>query len=60
MSLFSLPCWLREQRLRKFNSMDFMSDGRKIENDVINYSVYRGKQTYASEMKRKRRNLGTE
>ena len=32
----------------------------KIENEIIKYSVYRGKQTYASEMKRKRRNLGTE
>ena len=37
-----------------------MSDERKIQNEIINYSVYRGKQTYASEMKRKRCNLGTQ
>ena len=43
LSLFSLPCWLREQRLRKFNTKDFMSDEKKIENEIIIYSVYRGK-----------------
>ena len=32
----------------------------KIENEIINCSVHREKQTYASEMKRKWRNLGTE
>ena len=37
-----------------------MSDGRKIENEIINHSVYRGEQTYAIEMKRNRHNLGTE
>ena len=42
LSLFSLPCWLREQRLRKFNSKDFMSDERGIENEIINCSVYLG------------------
>ena len=38
-----------------------MSDERKIENELINYSVNRGKLTYASEMKEmKRHNLGTD
>ena len=37
-----------------------MNNERKIENEMFHYSVYRGKQTYASEMKRKRRKLGTE
>ena len=37
-----------------------MGDKRAIENEIINYSVCRGEQTYASEMKRKRRKLGTE
>ena len=37
-----------------------MSDERKTESEMINSSVDRGKQTYASEIKRKRRNLGTE
>ena len=37
-----------------------MSDKRKTEKEIINFSVYRGKQTSANEMKRKRRNLGTE
>ena len=55
-----MPCWLRKQRLRKFNSKDFMSDESKIENEIINFSVYRGEQAYANEMKRKQRNLGTE
>ena len=43
-SLFSLACWLREQRLRKFNSKDFTSDGRKMENEIINYSEYKKEQ----------------
>ena len=59
-SPFSLPCWLREQRLRKFNSKDFMSHERKIAQEITKYSVNRGKQPYANEMKRKRQNLGTE
>ena len=37
-----------------------MSDEGKIEKEIINYSVCRGEQTYANEMKRKRCNLGTE
>ena len=37
-----------------------MSDERKVENEIINYSVNRGNRTYANEMKRKWRNLGTE
>ena len=37
--------------MRKFKSKDFMSDEREIENEIINYSLYRGKQTYANEMK---------
>ena len=37
-----------------------MNNERKIENEIFQYSLYRGKQTYASEMKGKRRNLGTE
>ena len=57
LSLFSLPCWLREKRLSKFISKEFMSDERKKQNEKINCSVYRGKQTNANEMKRKRRNL---
>ena len=60
MFLFLLLCWLREQILRKFNSKDFMSDERKIEDETIKHSVNRGKQTKASELKRKRNNLGTE
>ena len=45
-----LPCRLHEQRLRKFNSKDFMSDERKIESEVINHSVYQGEKTYANEV----------
>ena len=37
-----------------------MSDEREIENEKINYSVYRGKQPYANAKKRKGRKLGTE
>ena len=37
-----------------------MTDERKMENEVFSYSVYRGEQIYASEMKKKRHNLGTE
>ena len=37
-----------------------MSDERRIENEIINYSVNRGNQTFANEMKKKRRKLGTE
>ena len=40
-------------------SKDFMSD-KKIEKEIFKYSVCRTEQTYASEMKRKRHNLGTE
>ena len=40
---FQMPCRPREQRLRKFKSKDFMSDGRKIENEIINISVNRRK-----------------
>ena len=46
--------------MRKFNSKGFKSDERKIENEKISCLVNRGKHTYASEMERKRRNLGTE
>ena len=42
-SLYSLPCWLREQRLRKFNSKDFTNDERKIENEMIYHPDYKGK-----------------
>ena len=37
-----------------------MSDERKLEKEIFFYSVYRGEQTYAKEMKRNWRNLGTE
>ena len=37
-----------------------MSDERNIEIETINYSVNWGNQTYANEMKRKQRDLGTE
>ena len=37
-----------------------MSDEIKINNETGNYSVDRGRQTYALEMKMKRHNLGTE
>ena len=37
-----------------------MSDERKMENEILNFSVNQGNQTYATEMKRKQRNLGTE
>ena len=56
---FCFRCFA-EQILRKFNSKDFMSDERKIENETIKYSVNRRKQTNANEMKRKRNNLTTE
>ena len=39
LSSVSWPCWLREQKLREFNSKDFASDERKIENEIVNYSV---------------------
>ena len=38
-----MPCWLREQTLRKFSSKDLMSDERKVEIEIINYSDYEGK-----------------
>ena len=41
----SLPCWLREQKLRQINSKDFASDDRKIENEIVNYSVSHKKAT---------------
>ena len=34
-----MPCWLHEQKLRKFNSKDFASDERKLEIEIVNYSV---------------------
>ena len=37
-----------------------MSDEREIENELFNYSVNRGNQTYANEMRRKRFNLEAE
>ena len=40
--LLSLPCWLYEQKLRKLNSKDFMSDERETENEIKNYSIYQG------------------
>ena len=49
----SLPCWLREQKLRKFNSKGFMSDKRKIENEIFNYSVIQKRQPYAIELKKR-------
>ena len=49
----SLPCWLREQKLRKFNSKDFASDERKIENEIVNYSVSHKKSNHV-QLKRKR------
>ena len=52
-SLISLPCSLREDRLRKFNSKDFMSDERKKEDKLIKYSVSQKKQLDAIEKKRK-------
>ena len=36
-----MPYRLREQRLGKFNSNNFMSDERKIENEIFSYSVYK-------------------
>ena len=42
--LVSLPCCLRKQRLRRFNSKDLTSDERKIEKEVIIYSDYKGEQ----------------
>ena len=33
--LFSLPCKLREQRLRNFNSKDFMKGKKKMKNSII-------------------------
>ena len=38
-----MSCGLREQRLRKCNAKDFMSDEREIENEINNFSVNRGK-----------------
>ena len=35
-------CWLRERRLRKFNSKDFMSDESGIEKEMIKNLVYKG------------------
>ena len=40
-----MPCWLREQKLRKFNSKDFASDGRDIEKEIVKYSVSHKKAT---------------
>ena len=41
-------------KLREFNSNDFASDERKIENEIVNYSVsHRKKQPCAIKMKRK-------
>ena len=48
-----MPCWLREQKLRKFNSKDFASDERKIENESQLFRQPQKKQLYAIEMKRK-------
>ena len=42
----SLPCLLCEQKLRKFNSKDFASDERKIENEVVNCSVNQQKRNH--------------
>ena len=36
-----MPWWLREQRLPKFNSKDFMSDEMKMEKELVWYSVYK-------------------
>ena len=57
-SLFSLLCWLREERLRKFNSKDFMSDERKLENEIIGYSVNRGKTNICHWIEKKTAQFG--
>ena len=57
---FLLLCWIHEQRERRFNSKDFMSDQTKIENEKLTIQSTGEKQTYANEMKRRRHNLGTE
>ena len=36
-----------------------MSDGKKKENEILNYSVSQKKQPYAMEMKRKRHHMVT-
>ena len=41
-------CWLagslREQRLRRFNSKDFMSNEKELEIEILKSSVYKGKR----------------
>ena len=45
---------LREQKLRKFNSKDFASDEKNIENEIVNYSVsHKKRQTCVIEKKGK-------
>ena len=41
MFLLLLPCWLREKRLRKFNSKDFTSDEKKIEKQIQLFTIQR-------------------
>ena len=55
---FRVPCRPRERRLRKFKTKDFMSDERKIENEIIKYSVNRGKQTCSSEKRKRTAHIG--
>ena len=55
-----MPCWLREQRLRKFNSKDFTSDETKIEINIIQlFKLSREINTFKSNEKEQRK-LGTE
>ena len=45
---------LREQKVRKFNSKDFASDERKIEIEIVNYSVsHKKRQPCAIEEKKR-------
>ena len=48
LSYFQVLCRPHEQRLRKFKSKNFMSDERKIKNEIINYSVNRGEHICSS------------
>ena len=41
----SVLCWPREQLLRKFSSKDFMSDDKKLETEIFNYSDNKGKRS---------------
>ena len=59
LSLYFVALLAPRTKLRKFNSKDFASDERKIEIEIVNYSVSLKKQPYAIEMKRKRHHMVT-